>query len=240
MSLRADTVLLQRPDLHLRSRGRRGEAVAVRDGRVVAIGSSAEIRELAADGVTMVDLNGRTVLPGFIDCHVHLLWYGLSPRAWTSPESRAWRRPSRGGGGGRADGRGTVGPGARMGRVTLARREPADAGRAGPDRPGHPVALARKCGHIVWVNSMALRIAGVRQETHDPPGGRIDRRGSGGAAHGDTARKRDQARDRPHRAADGRPVASVPSTPPCAWRTAMAWWGCMPWKPTRAFRPARS
>ena len=48
------------------------EAVAVRDGRIVAVGSNDRVRALAANGTRLVDLEGKTVLPGFHDNHVHL------------------------------------------------------------------------------------------------------------------------------------------------------------------------
>ncbi len=47
------------------------QAMAIRDGRVVAVGSNAEIRKLAGQGTAQVDLGGKTVLPGLIDSHVH-------------------------------------------------------------------------------------------------------------------------------------------------------------------------
>ena len=47
------------------------EAMAIRDGRVVAVGANAEIAKLAGPGTEQVDLGGKTVLPGLIDSHVH-------------------------------------------------------------------------------------------------------------------------------------------------------------------------
>ena len=48
------------------------EALAVRTGRIIAVGSNDSVRSLAADGTRLVDLDGKTVLPGFHDSHVHL------------------------------------------------------------------------------------------------------------------------------------------------------------------------
>jgi predicted amidohydrolase YtcJ len=47
------------------------EAMAIRGGRILAVGTNAEIRKLAGPGTEQVDLRGRTVLPGLIDSHVH-------------------------------------------------------------------------------------------------------------------------------------------------------------------------
>ncbi|MBM4046968.1 MAG: amidohydrolase family protein, partial [Planctomycetes bacterium] len=62
----------------LDSRRPRAEALAVRDGRIVAIGSQAEVRAAAGEVGEVVDLGGRTVLPGFIDAHVHMVWTGMA------------------------------------------------------------------------------------------------------------------------------------------------------------------
>ncbi|MBC7260951.1 MAG: amidohydrolase family protein, partial [Chloroflexi bacterium] len=54
------------------------EAVAVRDGRILAVGDNATIRALAGAETEVLDAAGRTVLPGFTDAHIHLVHYGLS------------------------------------------------------------------------------------------------------------------------------------------------------------------
>ena len=54
------------------------EAVAVRDDRILAVGSNQAMRDLLAPGGRVVDLGGRTVVPGLIDAHLHFLAYGLS------------------------------------------------------------------------------------------------------------------------------------------------------------------
>ena len=54
------------------------EALAVRDGRIVAIGRSADVRKLAGPRTRTIDLNGRTVIPGLIDSHMHATRAALS------------------------------------------------------------------------------------------------------------------------------------------------------------------
>src|SRR5690348_7077924 len=57
----------------------RAQAVAVgRDGRILAVGSDADMLNLAAAGTRTVDLRGRTLIPGFFDCHMHVLWLGIN------------------------------------------------------------------------------------------------------------------------------------------------------------------
>src|SRR2546427_3009390 len=53
------------------------EALAVRDGRIAAIGRSADLRD-SCSGFRRVDLGGRTVVPGFVDSHIHVPSFGLS------------------------------------------------------------------------------------------------------------------------------------------------------------------
>jgi hypothetical protein len=157
----------------------RREALAVAGGRIVTIGSNRDIRDLAGPSTQEVDLAGRSLLPGFIDAHVHPLEGGLSRRlcdlhdlsgadayhhaiaayATAHPE-RAWIT---GGGWSLADF-----PGG------LPRREALDA--LVPDRP---VLLSNRDGHGAWVNSLALQAAGITAATPDPADGRIERDADG-------------------------------------------------------------
>jgi predicted amidohydrolase YtcJ len=157
----------------------RPEAVAVTDGRIVAIGSSAEIVAVAGESTDRLDLQGGSLVAGFIDAHVHPLEGGLSRRlcdlydlsgadayqaaiatyAAAHPE-RAWIT---GGGWSLADF-----PGGLPHRDTL--------DRLVPDRP---VMLHNRDGHGAWVNSAALRAAGIDRDTADPADGRIERDADG-------------------------------------------------------------
>ncbi|MGA8857763.1 MAG: amidohydrolase family protein, partial [Candidatus Bathyarchaeia archaeon] len=58
----------------------KAEAIAVTADRIVAVGSNLQIKSLAGLDTKVLDLNGATVLPGFTDCHIHLIEYGLSLR----------------------------------------------------------------------------------------------------------------------------------------------------------------
>ena len=73
----ADTILLNGKIVTLR-RARPAEALAVRGGRIAAVGRSADIRALAGPATRVIDLAGRTVIPGLIDSHIHAIRAGLT------------------------------------------------------------------------------------------------------------------------------------------------------------------
>jgi len=154
----------------------RAQAVAIAGNRVLAVGSDAEMRALLAPKGEVVDLRGRTVVPGFTDCHLHFMSYGLSMKridlaevptleeALARVAARAAETPAghwlRGRGWDHSLWEGGAFP------------TRGDLDRVAPE---HPVFLTRKCGHAGWANSRALELGDITAETPDPPGGAIDR-----------------------------------------------------------------
>ncbi|QSR26929.1 hypothetical protein CFH99_14960 [Nocardioides aromaticivorans] len=155
------------------------EAVAVRDGRIVAVGTAAEATAAAGAGATVVDLAGGTLLPGFQDAHVHPLEGGMSlercdltavhalpdylaaVRAWADAHpTAAW----------------VVGGGWYRDAFPGNRPHRRDLDRVVADRPAY---LNGHDGHTAWVNSAALRAAGIDRDTVDPPNGVIERDADG-------------------------------------------------------------
>lgn len=158
----------------------RAEAVAVREGRIVAVGSAAEVRALAGPATRVIELAGRSVTPGLIDAHCHLYGLGialetLSARGLGSAAAvaqkvaeEAARRP---------EGEWITGRGWDQNLWTpqeFPTHAPLDAAA-----PRHPVALRRVDGHALWANAAAMAAAGVGPGTADPPGGRILRDATG-------------------------------------------------------------
>jgi predicted amidohydrolase YtcJ len=154
-------------------------AAAVRDGRIIAVGTDTELAGLAGDRTTVIGLRGRPLLPGFQDAHVHPVFAGLTMlrcdldgaagaddalhriRAYAAanPE-REW-----------IDGSGwrmEWFPGGTPSRALL-------DGVTG----GRPAYLTNRDGHGAWVNSAALERAGVTADTPDPADGRIEREPGG-------------------------------------------------------------
>lgn len=175
---------------------RTAEALAIKDGRVVALGTTDEVRELAGMGTTVEDLGGRTIIPGLIDAHNHLLMTGQIlgqiqlydcrsiPEILDRVAARARALPP----GSWILGRGWDES------LLAERRYPS---RHDLDRvaPNHPVVLHRVWNKLVC-NSLALAAAGVDRATPDPPaseryGGSFDR-----DEHGEpTGLFRDRAKD---------------------------------------------
>lgn len=156
----------------------RAEAVAVRAGRIVAVGSTVDLEGLRARATRVVDLEGKCLLPGFIDAHQHQLYAGqsllqvdLGPTAVSGIEqmiailrTRAERTPP----GQWIEGRGYHD-------ARLAENRNPTAADLDLAVPNHPLYLVRVCGHIMALNSLALELAGITRETPDPSGGTIDR-----------------------------------------------------------------
>src|ERR1700733_1605138 len=77
-SQNADTVLINGKIVTLDDRSPIREALVIRDGRIAAVGTTAEIRKLAGTQSRVIDLQGRTVIPGLIDSHMHAIRAALS------------------------------------------------------------------------------------------------------------------------------------------------------------------
>ncbi len=150
----------------------RAEAFAVQHGRFTAVGTNAEIRNLAGRATEMIDATGLTVTPGFIDTHSHPSGVqeltGVNVNLRTVAEVRdALRRKAA-----------TTPPGfwvsgymyddTKLDRPVTRR----DLDEAVPD---HPASVGHRGGHTGVYNSRAFELAGVTAATPDPQGGRFYR-----------------------------------------------------------------
>lgn len=150
-----------------------GAAVALRDGRVVGVGPEEAMRSLLGRSVLRVDAQGGSVVPGFTDSHIHLTAFALRSvqvdlrdvqdlaGALERVQAQAASLPPGtwvvGGGFDRNRWRGEAPTAAALDRVA----------------PQHPVALGSKDGHQVWVNTLALQLAGL-VSGGDVPGGVVE------------------------------------------------------------------
>ena len=155
----------------------RAEAVAVRDGRIVHVGTNAEVRRLAGPATEVTDLAGAMLLPGFHDSHIHIL-IGIA----TEDDCDLLRLESRAEVGARLrECQSLAGYGAERWVLGGGWSEwlwpDANPGKAELDAlfPDRPVYLESSFGHAAWVNSRALELGGVGRDTQDPPDGVIVR-----------------------------------------------------------------
>ena len=153
-------------------------AVAIRDGRFVAVGSNTEVRRLVGDGTRVIDAGGRTVIPGLIDSHVHALGVAAAEEAQpfqnlrSIAEVQEWIR--------RAASVAPAGDWIWTPRVFPTRtRERRFPTRAELDvaAPNHPVVVDG--AYALMVNGAALRAASIDAQTPNPPGGAIVKGGDG-------------------------------------------------------------
>ncbi len=157
------------------SAGTTGEAVAVENGRIAAVGSAAELSELSGPETNVIELADRMVLPGFQDAHLHPPSSGLAELQCALYEMSTRKQCLDGIARYAAehpDDEWIVGDGwstdSFQGGTPL--KEDLDA--LALERP---VFLTNRDGHSAWVNSRALELAGVTRETADPDDGRIER-----------------------------------------------------------------
>jgi predicted amidohydrolase YtcJ len=152
------------------------EAVAIYGNRIMAVGSSKDIKKLAASNTRVIDAGKRLVLPGFNDAHTHFLSGGfqlssVDLRSANTPKEFAERIRSfaeklpKGRWVTRGDWDHERWPDAK-----LPTKELIDS-----FTPDIPVFVNRLDGHMALANSLALRLAGVTRQTLDPPGGVIVR-----------------------------------------------------------------
>jgi predicted amidohydrolase YtcJ len=176
----ADLVLINGKVLTMDDRSSVVEALAVRDGKILATGSSASVKSAIGTRTRVLDLAGKTVIPGLIDTHAHFKAAGLSEyvvsmeRAKTVVEALdaikafaarktpgewivggAWHPPSQ-----------------------LAEKRYLTKQEIDGVAPNNPVYL-RTVGHFSMANSLALRKAGVDKGTPNPSGGSFERDATG-------------------------------------------------------------
>lgn len=164
----------------------RVEAVAEKGGRIIGVGSAAEITALQGPDTQVIDLAGRTMVPGFVDPHGHIVLGGLQAlsanmlpapdgpvnsiaalqetlREWMAANAEVVKKTNL-----------IVGFGydnAQIAELRHPTRDDLDAVSA-----DIPVIVVHQSGHLAAINSKALELAGVTAETPDPPGGVIRRR----------------------------------------------------------------
>lgn len=158
-------------------------AMAIKDGKFIFVGSDEDAKKYIGEATKVININGKTVLPGLIDSHLHYSGIGASLQqidAFWKPKQEILDAV--------AEAYAKAQPGEWItGRgwnqevwepAVFPTKEDLDA-----VAPDIPVVLRRVCGHAIWVNSKAMEIAGIDANgtTPDPVGGEIIRNEAGEA-----------------------------------------------------------
>lgn len=156
----------------------RAQAVAIWEDRILAVGDNLRVEPLIGPKTKVVNLAGKTLMPGFNDAHNHMLMYGTglmevdcssppvgsiadikkliaeqTPKTPAGEWIRAW---------GYDDSK-------------LAEKRMPNRWDLDEISPAHPVSITRTCVHMIVVNSRALELVGITRDTPDPEGGKIVR-----------------------------------------------------------------
>jgi predicted amidohydrolase YtcJ len=179
----ADLLLLHGRILTVDAKDSVAQAIAIRRGIIVKVGTDAEVLKLAGNthGLRIIDLKGHTATPGLIDTHAHIAGggvdelYGIKLSDTTSVAEIIARVKSK---------IATVKPGewvtgAGWDEGKLTERRYVTAADLDAVSPDNPVWLTHTTGHYGVANSLALKLARITSTTHDPPAGTIDRDASG-------------------------------------------------------------
>lgn len=176
----ADTILIHGHIYTVNEKQPWAEALAVREGRIMAVGTDRDIEKFRGPATMVEDAKGHLVLPGFTDCHVHFMDGSSSMQQVNLDEAK------------------TI-PDLQAKVKEFAAAHPNDPWVIGrgwlyqlfpkgqlPDKkyldevvPDRPVYLESYDGHSYWANSKALALAGVNSNTPDPPGGSFVRDSAG-------------------------------------------------------------
>jgi len=169
-----DTIFVN-GDIYTQAAPARAQAIAVSQGKIVAVGSNEEILKVKQKSTQVIDLGGHFVIPGFNDAHLHLASGGFSQLSVDLRGAKTLQavqhfiglRVNQAAPGEWVQGSGwdhTLWPG-----QTLPTRQDIDA-----ITNGHPAIFVRVDGHIAIANTAALKAAGITAQTAAPEGGKID------------------------------------------------------------------
>ncbi len=187
VGLFADLVLLNGKVVTIDPKDTIAEAVAVKQGRIVKVGTSEDAKRLVGDETKVIDLRGKTLLPGFIDTHCHPALGGtemfevdcrsppvksikeilekIREKAEKMPKDE-WIRARN------------------YNENKLLERRHITRWELDQEAPDNPVFISKETGHLYIVNSKALQLAEITKDTPDPSGGKIDRNPKNGEATG--------------------------------------------------------
>ncbi len=161
------------------------QALAMKDGKFVGVGSDSDIEGLIGPGTNIQDMRGKTIVPGFIDAHIHVLSSGTRHVMAADCDQRS------------------------IAEIQSALRERVDSASRGQWIQGFkfddtktqenrfldkddldavsdelPIMVSHRAGHVYYLNSVAMELSGYHNESEDPAGGRLGRKPDTGELNG--------------------------------------------------------
>ena len=176
VSTHADTVIKNSNIITVDPQWPRAQALAIHGGKFVAVGTNDDVGNLFGQGTRVLDLSGKTVVPGFIDAHTHVMSSGVRHMTQADcalPSVHAIQDALRAQAGKTIAGEWLQGFNFDDTKTKEARfltRWDLDAVST-----MHPIFVAHRAGLVYYFNSRALEVAGFTRDTPDPPGGRLGR-----------------------------------------------------------------
>lgn len=158
------------------------DSVAIKENRILHVGKYESLQHLIGDQTKQIDLCGRSLLPGFNDAHLHLIYYGVNQLAISckSPEQTSIETLLN-----TLKEKAKITPPGRWIRAwgfnenTVAEQRYPTLEELNEISTEHPILISRTCGHISVLNSNALKLANIDEQTPDPQGGVIEKDDNG-------------------------------------------------------------
>ncbi|RJP34136.1 MAG: amidohydrolase [Candidatus Omnitrophota bacterium] len=176
----ADLVLLDGNIITVDATRPHAQALAVKEDRILAVGGDEEIKRFIGPSTRVIDLGGKTVVPGFIEGHAHLTGVGQARMQFNLMNARNWdeiieivkqaadKTPT---------GEWITGRGWHQEKWDALPQPNIDGcpthHALSAVTPDHPVLLTHASGHMIFANANAMQLAGVTRETRSPSGGFI-------------------------------------------------------------------
>jgi predicted amidohydrolase YtcJ len=174
--MEADLALIDGNVLTMNSSQPQAEAVAIKDDRIAYVGTNEEISPWIGKKTKIIDLDGRTIVPGLIDTHIHvadfgkfLTWIDLKDITSLKEMKRRIRKRAQK----ISKGRWIIGQG--WDQNNFIEKRPPNLQDLNETSPHNPVILYHQCGRVCAVNSKALELARVTEKTKSPSGGMIEK-----------------------------------------------------------------
>ena len=175
-SLQADAIILNANVITMNPAAPSAGAIAIKDGRFLAVGTDADVSPFRSSDTEILDVEGKTVLPGFIDAHTHVMSSGVRHVAEEDCDLRSI---------------GEIQEALKVRSVTTPAGEWVQGFKFDDTKTSeqrflhrrdldavsfeHPIMVAHQAGHVYFFNSLGLRRAGFSDDTPDPHGGRLGR-----------------------------------------------------------------